>query len=307
MRIHEDNAVPIVFCFDRHFGKYASVAIASALINADAYYKIYCIFSGNPDEFPIEIDRLFQRFRCELHKIYVSEDSFSSWKFDECSHFTPAVYYRLLIPELIPEDRVLYLDSDIIVTCGLRELYSLPLNGNWVGGVVDSMARSTSRIKIADDEPYLNSGILLIDVSMFRGHLPPEKIFSIYSENENDIVSPDQCLINKLCEGRKLAIEDRWNCLLHGQLLTNADTLIETCEGRGIVHFSGPLKPWMAWAPPTYTKLWLGYAKAAGLDPKTALMKPQTAIQVAYLAMKYEREKDWELAASLWKFLALKH
>jgi lipopolysaccharide biosynthesis glycosyltransferase len=306
VRIHEDNTIPIVFCFDRPFGRYASVAIASALIHADAYYKIYCIFSGAANEFPIEIDRLCERFRCELHKIYVSPDSFSSWKFDPRTHFAPSVYYRLLIPELVPEDRVLYLDSDMVVTVGLMDLYSISLNGNWVGGSLDPKGRVTSRIRISADEPYLNSGMLLIDVSAFRTHLPPAKILQVYQENEHDIESPDQCLINKLCEGRKLVIDSRWNFQLHGEGVDKADVLIAASNGRGIVHFSGPLKPWLEWAPAAHSKLWFQYAKVAGLDPDVALKRPETALQTAYLALKYEREEAWKSAAMIWKSLALK-
>ena len=39
-----------------------------------------------------------------------------------------ATYYRLLIPELIPnEDRILYLDCDIIVRKSLSDLYNRDL------------------------------------------------------------------------------------------------------------------------------------------------------------------------------------
>ncbi len=72
--------------------------------------------------------------------------------------------YRLLIPQLIRAERVLYLDCDIVVIRDLSEFYDSDFEGNLLTAVSD-MAMCSEYIKRDDSSggllPYLNSGVLL--------------------------------------------------------------------------------------------------------------------------------------------------
>jgi lipopolysaccharide biosynthesis glycosyltransferase len=297
------DMVPLVFCFDKNFAPYAGASIASALANSDAFYKIYCIFSSPEEDFPQSIVALCNRHRCELIKIPISIESFADWRLDPNSHFSAAAYYRLLIPQLIPEKRAVYLDCDLIVTCGLARLHSQDLAGAWIAGCVDPVAAPLSHIPRADGDPYLNSGVLLLDLETLRSVLPSSEIARIYSENEQLIVFPDQCLINKMAEGKKLAISESWNLQFHNRSREELSELIDKNDGSAILHFSGPLKPWMAWAPSRYTAFWSQYARLAGIDCATAIRQPSTLRERIMMAARYESEQQWEAASKLWQEL----
>jgi lipopolysaccharide biosynthesis glycosyltransferase len=297
------DIVPLVFCFDKNFAPYAGASIASALANSDAFYKIYCIFSSPEEDFPESIVALCNRYKCELIKLPISIESFADWRLDPNSHFSAAAYYRLLIPQLLLERRAIYLDCDLIITCGLARLYNQDLAGAWIAGCTDPVAAPLSRIPRAESDPYLNSGVLLLDIEALRRELPPREIARIYSENEQLIVFPDQCLINKMAEGRKLELPENWNLQFHNRSREELSELIDANDGKAILHFSGPLKPWMAWAPSRYTAFWSQYARLAGIDCATVIRSPTTLRERIMMAARFESERQWESASKLWQEL----
>ena len=67
-----------------------------------------------------------------LFSIHISDDIFKDYKTLE--HISSSSsYYRLMIPKLINQDRVLYLDSDIILNGSLSDFYYSDLEGAPVG------------------------------------------------------------------------------------------------------------------------------------------------------------------------------
>ena len=296
------NEVALVFCFDEKFGRYASVAIASALANADTPYKIYCLYSGTSENFPEEIHGLAQRFRCEIVKVDVPPMLFAGWKTSEA--YTQAVYHRLLIPQVVAEPRAVYLDCDLVVTCGLSPLFDLDMQGNWIGGCSDLNSAATNLLGLPSHEPYLNSGVLLLDTQQLRLHRPLDVIRGIYEQNEARILWPDQCLINKMAEGKKSVLEARWNVQMHSIAPAELARQLEDWEGEAVIHFTGPPKPWMEWSPTAARKLWSRYARLAGFGRDELLIRASDVPQKTWVAAQREAEGDWKGAAETWRDLA---
>jgi len=296
------NEVPLVFCFDEKFGRYASVAIASALAHADAPYKIYCLYSGAAENFPKEIHRLVERFRCEIIKVDVPPLLFSAWKTSDA--YTEAVYHRLLIPQVVAEPRAIYLDCDLVVTCGLSALHGLDMQGNWIGGCPDLNSTAMNLLELPSHEPYLNSGVLLLDTEQLRLHRPLEVIREIYQQNEARILWPDQCLINKMAEGRKVVLDPRWNVQMHSIPAADLAEALERWEGEAVIHFTGPPKPWMEWSSSAARRLWSRYARTAGFGRDELLIRAGDVPQKTWLAAQLQNEGDWKGAAEIWRGVA---
>lgn len=53
-------------------------------------------------------------------------------------HLSIETYYRLIIPEIMPDyHKILYLDCDMVVDCDVADLYEENLNGMIVGASKD--------------------------------------------------------------------------------------------------------------------------------------------------------------------------
>ncbi len=98
-------------------------------------------------------------------------------------------FARILIPELIKEDKVLYLDCDIVVNANLDELFNIDLENKWVCGVRDYQVPAE-----------FNSGMLLINNKKWK----ESNIVSSLLEKAKDpnLRNGDQTVINEVFKGR---------------------------------------------------------------------------------------------------------
>ena len=92
------------------------------------------------------------------------------------SRFSKATYYRLLVGEVLPSDvqRLIYLDSDIIVNLDIKELWAEELKGAPIGAVAEdelTYHHILSKPIITDGtvakHRYFCAGVLLIDMAIF--------------------------------------------------------------------------------------------------------------------------------------------
>lgn len=294
--------IPCVFCFDRAFVEKAAVAIASLCVHAESDYKIYCLVSDAGEDDLSVLRKIARRFHVEIVFIYI-DNQFTDWKTQ--GHISPATYFRLLIPSRVPELKVIYLDCDILVTCDLTDLFDVELGDALIAGCLDESGGKTTKIKVDKNDPYLNAGVLVLDLEQLRADDFFQKARLVYQAHESEIVWADQCLINKMMAGRKRLLDRQWNVMAHDR--PSDMSLREWCEPfdrKGILHFSGAVKPWHPWASSWEAGLWQCYARAAGVAGSEATRKPATVTEWRAVAQKAAAEEKWQEAAAALKVLS---
>ena len=176
-------------------------------------------------------------------------------------HFTIGNYLRLRLPEIIPENQVLYLDSDTLIISPIDDLFLTDLTTNVLAGVLDPVGVGSSRVPRAPLDPYLNTGVLLMNLDQLRKDQFIDKCIDLYQRYENDIVWVDQCLINKYAEGKKLVLSEQWNYQIFSNSIDQRIFDAITLDGSAaILHFVGDVKPWQERCNPMVAKIWQSYA-----------------------------------------------
>lgn len=287
--------IPCVFCFDGSYVSHAAVAITSLCAHSDSTYKIYCLVYNVSEKNLSIIFNITKRFGVDVEFINVGE------QFSDCKtgfHFSAANYYRLLIEILVPESRVIYLDCDLLITCDLKDLFNTELGGNLLAGCVEAKGRKTSKITLAEDDIYINTGVLVMDLDRMRTDDFFKRARNVYESHESQIVWLDQCLINLTAAGKKSLLEKRWNVMAHEVSDgTTLETLYEPFIGNGILHFSGPVKPWHMWSGTWETNFWESYSRLSGNPRSAASRRPKTVDELNALIIKFESEEKWKEAA----------
>lgn len=157
-----------------------------------------------------------------------------------------AAYARMLLPRLLPDvDRVLYLDSDLLVDTDLRPLFATPLEGALVAAVQDAhvplLCQNVARESLTDAEsasPAFNSGVLLMDLSAMRQVNLIEQVLSLPAPAH--IKFQDQAVLNRVLHGRWKALPPRWN----RQRFVTENFSIYRDRPDSVWHFIGKMKPW---------------------------------------------------------------
>ena len=287
-----NDYIPLVFCFDNKFAPYAAVAIYSYHLSAISPLKIYCLVSSLDQTNTNILKALRQKFGIDIVVIGVADDPFSGWK--EVNHITRAAYLRLLIPDAIPEDRVIYLDCDTFGLGDLRQLYEIPLNGAFIGGVCDEFGAKTSRMPFHPDNQYINSGVLLMDLAGLRRDYFFDQCREIYFMHSEEVTWADQCVINKYAEQRKIILQSYWNRQVYPNQLQYADVdLLTQGSEVAIIHFIGAVKPWMEWCNPKVLKLWQSYVDRTAL-PDIHSMKLSSTDHALSLVSVLDLNRDFE-------------
>ena len=128
----------IILAADDHYAQHLGVTICSVLENnRQASVDIYVIDGGLSDANKERLRRLTETYSTSLKFLTVDQKTYE--RFSLGQHLTPAAYYRLSIPDIVPAEleRILYLDCDMVVISDLQELWNTDLGSCWVGAITD--------------------------------------------------------------------------------------------------------------------------------------------------------------------------
>ena len=175
--------------------------------------------------------------------------------FKVSDHVTVATYFRLFLDKLVPAsiDRIIYMDSDILICGALEELWATDLDGYPVAAAVDVVADEDlsvrKKIGLAPASHYLNAGVLLIDLCRWRNDKLGERALAFAIERPELMTYWDQCALNYVLDGRFKELAKVWNfqsghLRRTGNGKLTADALREMRAAK-IIHFTGALKPWL--------------------------------------------------------------
>lgn len=156
------------------------------------------------------------------------------------------MYLRLMIPAMIQDSRAIYIDADTLVLSDLGPLFSIEMGDKWIAGRLDPQSATAAHtLPRSPGDPYINSGVMLMDLDALRRDDMFEKSKIVYRENEERLFFPDQCLINKYADGRKIVLDTKWNRMVFAPDFTDAGfNEMLAAENPAVLHFVGDVKPW---------------------------------------------------------------
>ena len=262
--------IPIVISFDRNYSDYAAATVQTVFYNTKNKIKFYWII---PKIDFLLVNKLKKKlFLNNLIKIItVEKNDFNILNNLEINgHWGKIAFNKLLIPELVLEKKVIYLDTDLLVLDDLKSLYDTDIKDYLIAGVLDPDGVKTDIIN-KNDLNYINSGVMLMNLEQFRKTNYQEKIRDIIIYNSAQILG-DQCIFNKLAENKKLIINKKFNFLVFPNLISEEERkIIKNLKEKEIkiIHFVGPIKPWMEWCNPLLSDIYSYYSnKLQNIDIK---------------------------------------
>lgn len=274
--------IAVCLCSDDNYAQHMGATIASVLKNkrVDEFINIYIIDGGISELNKTKLVFFEENYDCKLHFLAPDVDRLKNCMTFKGDHVSVAAYYRLLIPELIAADKVIYLDSDTIVCKSLSELYDLDFGKNLVLAVedisLDAHAKRLGTLK------YVNSGVLLINSKQMREENTIEHMFSWFNANSQKIEYHDQDIINGSLDGRIGLIDDSFNT----QVYRNIETRFSKIKEPVVLHFISAKKPWTYWKPLNSTFWSAEYFKALEGTPWEGFVREYNRKALLYLPFR---------------------
>lgn len=138
------------------------------------YWLVVDKIGVNDENLVLQLERKFSNLR--VHIIQFDNLTFPAYFVDIInktligSYLTTASYGRLFIAKLLPEnvEKVLYLDADVLCIGSLKELFNLDMSKCAVAAVLDSSLSESQHAAEIGVTKYINSGVLLINLKLWR-------------------------------------------------------------------------------------------------------------------------------------------
>lgn len=247
--------INIVAALDENYAPHTAALIASVFSNSTpGKIEFYLLADNLSDNAKEKFARLAEKFRGSICIIDGKIENFFV-----SGHLSKAAYLRLKIPELLPESvkKTIYLDADLLVKSDISELFDMDMGGKPIAAVPDlgimasrkSMAEKAETLGIKADDPYFNSGVMIMDLDKWRNENYTEKILNL--AKSHNFRHHDQDALNKFFYNDWHALPLEFNVIppifelslkvLFGRYRKDA---VKALRNAKIVHYAGGHKPW---------------------------------------------------------------
>jgi len=260
---------------DGNYALQASVLFKSLCLTQSSSFK-FVVFGNNWSKDKRACLEQIRRADCEIEHIEINPHDFDGIKLSR--GFPLATAYNIIAPDyyLNSEQRLQYMDSDVLVTTDLSSIHrsemttpvAACLDAHIVFAASPSMWRPWREESVAPTTPYLNTGVMLIDVQRWQEHEITERCLSLM--RKYDMPCADQDALNLVLRGQFNVLASRYNSMPYHyltqwrylDLVSTADDIREAIEDPAIIHFHRSFlgKPWTFGCTHPARNLWVGLA-----------------------------------------------
>lgn len=253
------NEINICFICDEKYVMPTVVAIKSLFVNrnSERTYYIHILGIALSENSKNTLCCLREEdFKIEIMDIEINSQISSLKK--ENLHVSTAAIYKFIIPEIFKDyERILYIDSDVIVNKDISSWYDIKFNNTYAAVVKDLNAMTYNPpqlIKLSlTHSAYFNSGVMLLNLKKLREDNISDKLLDYRKKGINYFM--DQDAFNVIfCENViylpiiynliTSVIEDFDIKAVNSYYGLTAYDKKEIINNSFIIHYASPYKPW---------------------------------------------------------------
>jgi lipopolysaccharide biosynthesis glycosyltransferase len=269
-QMNSRDCIHIVTVSNDVYAPHLAVMLYSLLENKESRnpVRIYVIDSNISVENKLLLVKTTRKYKAKIYFKQIDPTLYSG--FPTISYVTQETYYRLSIPDLFDKiDKVIYLDSDMIVKQDITELWNTDISQYYLGAVYDPwvLGSRNDALFMPKDSTYFNAGMLLINLKKWREDNIKNKIIQFINTYSDDLRYCDQDALNAVLHDQWLPLDPKWNFQtdhFYDPSLKNINP--------AIIHYVGGKKPWHSYHP--LNKHYFMYAIGHVMSPKVSVIVP---------------------------------
>lgn len=246
------SSINICMSFDDNYLAPALTAIKSILQHTQSHIDFYVLCDEKLSNSSRNIIEKNLTSGCDIYFVEVTPGILNYLPLNR-SYISINTYYRLLIHNLIDVEKIIYIDSDVIVADDIEKLWNININEFCMAGVLDEGGIMQSRrLKLGADSNYVNAGVIVLNVKRIKEkYIDPLKCYlEAFYYNRKLITLQDQDILNIVFKDDLLVLPLKWN--VNGRIFeaneldhkyTSQDINI-ALNDLGIIHYTDRKKPW---------------------------------------------------------------
>ncbi len=233
---------------DNNYAQHLGVMIASVLLSSEKTdeLKFHVLDGGISALNKDYIERLKKLKPFEI-KYYLVDNS--DLKDCPATYLPIASYYNFLPQKYLTDvEKIVFLDSDMIVMQSLAELYATDLGGKVIAGSEDPISRDNMiRLGIPAAYFYFNTGTMIMDLQAWREQDIFSQLLQYVADYPEKITFMDQDILNDVLYEKSLRLPLKWNSIHYPYGHTYADSgeYEDALKHPAIIHYAMKDKPWL--------------------------------------------------------------
>lgn len=279
----------IVFICDEEYAVPTAVAIQS-IKETNKFKKTIYVISPSLEKNTKELLNSLKDENTNIQVIIYNKQVDGRFKIENL-HVSPTALIKFDLPEIFKEkDKILYLDSDILVKKDLRDLYNIDLANEYAAVVKDYKPltyKPSQLIKLnLTHKAYFNSGVMLLNLDKLRKDNIREKLYYYRKNGINYFM--DQDALNVVFKENVKYIDLKYNVIsstigafnkkeLESYYhLNNIDSKNDIYNQAIIIHLTTKYKPWKYVNVPYSTEWMALYKKICKYNIKRDILDIKT-------------------------------
>lgn len=255
------DTIPVMLATDGNYFPQTYVTILSIVKNrtSKAFLAFHILM---PEDVSDERKRPFFNMQHEYPNVSISfiimgKELFADAKLS-IKHISSPTFYRLKAPRLFPQyNKILYVDSDVIVERDLSELMGLDIGDCYIAGVKAASyhyAKNGNALYCQQNglpaiDQYVNAGVLVMNLDALRRENIEDEFIR---RAKLGYRSQDQDVINGACYGHIFQLPYKYNCQItkyepvpdQTRKIWSAEVIREAENQPIIIHYAAEVKPW---------------------------------------------------------------
>lgn len=237
----------ILVAFNDGYTLPTKIMLKSVIANNNEGINIFCLYDQLSKESIESIQQLSDNNKVLVSLVHVDKELFKYAPVHH--HFSKESYFRLFAHRFIDEkvDRILWLDGDVIVNDSLHDFYTQDFEEKLFVAVEDMVLGKNEKkhttLQIPIDIPYINSGVLLMNLTEMRRKLDDKRIYEYIKTHQDMLEWVDQDVYNGLLYNDfKVINSDYWYNYFSWRIdSNNKESVYRNVK---VIHYCGTKKPW---------------------------------------------------------------
>lgn len=210
----------IIYSSSDSYARIAAVSIVSLCENNqdEPEINIHVIGNGIRPDNSNELKRIAAAYGRSLEVVELPDLNKLAMVKIVSRQYNIATFARLYLGPLLPNiDRAIFIDCDTLVVGSLKALWETQLErGMLIAGSLDAVSCfNKRRIGLDADDTYINVGVLLADLDLWRRERIHEQFFNFLRERNGSVPIVDQGVINAVASRRIQALSAQYNVMAY--------------------------------------------------------------------------------------------
>jgi lipopolysaccharide biosynthesis glycosyltransferase len=254
------KGIHVVSVGDNNYAQHLGVTFTSLLMNLSPGTNIhlYVLSTRLNKENKSKLERIASQFGAGIQ--FIEMDASPYEEFSTSGHLNRETYLRLAVPDVIPSyvNKVILLDSDVVVTGNIAEMWEMDLRGHAIAAVSDTGGAFRCKDLLIPEGVYFNAGIYVMNLMKWREESILGKVMDYLARNTKGLIFHDQDALNAVLYNDWLELSPRWNVQPHMLLYRKGK---DNVPSPAIIHYTGSCKPWHFEDTHPYKKEYYKYLK----------------------------------------------